>query len=211
MTEVTTISGSAVTQTVTSTPVGMAPNDQGSDPPKLERTGLSAGAIAGVVVGVLLGVAVLALAAFLLWRRRNNGDAEGGGSSGSPKRKGSVLSRAGLLGGGRPQSMSENNYDETHSADAVTRSNSIRNSMMFGSGGVGDGVAPAGPLTSSSETSSEKRHSKPMVYDQRLNPSALFAHHDNGSRVSMQDQQDYSRPLGISNPDFPRSYSFDSR
>jgi len=88
--------------------------------------------------------------------------------------------------------------------------------MMFGAGLEAEGVATAGPLggagdggNGSQEAVSERRASRPFVYDQRLNPSALFANHDNGSRVSMQDQQDYSRPLGVANPD--TRYSFDSR
>lgn len=199
-----------MTQTVTTTPVGMAPNTESSNPPALEQTGLSGGAIAGVVIGTLLGIAVIALAAFLLWRRRKSSDAEGG-SSGSPKRKGSVLSRAGLLGAARPQSMAEVNYDDPYSANPTTRTNSFRHSMMFGAASATEGIAPAGPLGSGSDSGSDKRLSKPLVYDQRLNPTALWVHHDNGSRVSMQDQQDYSRPLGLANPDFARTYSFDSR
>lgn len=86
--------------------------------------------------------------------------------------------------------------------------NSVGHSMMFGAGAT---VEPASPLGGSQENvSGSRRHSKPMVYDQRLNPSALFANPDaNGSRVSMQDQNDYSRPLGVANPDFRAS--FDSR
>ena len=72
------------------------------------------------------------------------------------------------------------------------------------------GVNPSSPLGSSHDGSNSRRHSKPLVYDQRLNPSALFANQEaNGSRVSIQDQQDYSRPLGVTNPDL--RHSFDSR
>lgn len=84
--------------------------------------------------------------------------------------------------------------------------------MMFGARSTtGEDAAPVSPIGSSQDTGSERRTSRPLVYDQRLNPSALFAHHDNSSRVSMQDQQDYSRPLGLANPEFSRTYSFDSR
>jgi hypothetical protein len=82
--------------------------------------------------------------------------------------------------------------------------------MMFGAGATVEGVSPVSPLGSSQDNVSSRRHSKPLVYDQRLNPSALFANADaNGSRVSIQDQNDYSRPLGVTNPDFRAS--FDSR
>lgn len=75
---------------------------------------------------------------------------------------------------------------------------SVRHSMLFGAGGVaGEGVSPVSPLGSlhgSADGPGERRSSRPMVYDQRLNPSTLFANAEaNGSRVSMQDQLDYSR------------------
>lgn len=173
----------------------------------MQRKGLSGGAIAGIVIGSLIGGAALALAAFLLWRRRKDPDAEGGaGTTTRPKRTTSVLSRTGLLG--RPQSMAENAYEEPVYAN--NGPNSVRNSMMFGAGATVEGVSPVSPLGSSQDNISNPRHSRPLVYDQRLNPSALFANAEwNGSRVSMQDQQDYSRPLGVANPDY-RS-SFDSR
>jgi len=98
----------------------------------------------------------------------------------------------------------------------------VRHSMLFGGvagsgigggiGGGGGGVSPVSPLGSThDEHDGSRRYSRPMVYDQRLNPSALFANAEgNGSRVSMQDQRDYSRPLGVANPDHVRG-SFESR
>lgn len=179
-----------------------------SDLGQLQRKGLSGGAIAGIVIGTLIGVGALFLAAFLLRRRRKSTDAEtAAGPDRSPKRNASVLSRTGLLGrGGRPESMAENTYDDPYQNMGA---NSIRNSMLFGVGAAVEGVSPVSPLGSSEDNISTDRHSRPMVYDQRLNPSALFANHDNGSRVSMQDQQDYSRHLGVSNADY--RLSFDSR
>lgn len=171
----------------------------------MRRSGLSGGAIAGIVIGALVGLAALLLAAFLLWRRKKQQDAENAApGSGKPKRTTSVLSKTGLLSRGtaRPTSMAENNhYDEGYS--------SVRHSMLFG--GAGATVEPSSPLGGSqSNGSSTRRHSRPLVYDQRLNPSALFANAEaNGSRVSMQDTQDYSRPLGVTNPDIRAS--FDSR
>ncbi|KAK4540179.1 hypothetical protein LTR36_009677 [Oleoguttula mirabilis] len=208
---VVTISGAVVTQTVTTTPL-VAPN---SDPAsaQLQRKSLSGGAIAGIVVGSLLFAALL-FGALLLWRRRKqDGDAEDPGAGrgpNNPRRTTSVLSRTGLLSRARPVSVTEKDVDDPLYVNTNTGNNSVRHSMMFAAGGAGEGVSPVSPLGNSQETDSQRRLSRPLVYDQRLNPSALFMNPDaNGSRVSMQDQQDYSRPLGIMNPD-PRP-SFESR
>ncbi|KAF2767217.1 WSC-domain-containing protein [Teratosphaeria nubilosa] len=208
--EVVTVSGAVVTQTVTSTP-SLAPDDA-TNSFTAQRKGLSRGATAGAVIGSLLGVAALAFGAFLLWRTRQRGhDRERAGSgplSRSPRRNTSVLSKTGLLSRGRPASMTEREIDEPIYVNTATGNNSIRQSMLFGSSTGTEGVSPVSPLGANQDTEN-RRHSKPMVYDQRLNPSALFANHDNGSRVSMQDNNDYSRPLGVTNPD-PRA-SFESR
>lgn len=204
---VVTVSGAVVTQTVTSTPVGVSGS---GDQLSFQRKNLSGGAVAGVVIGTLLGVAALAIAAFLLYRRRRqNGDAEGASPGGrvrsSPRRNTSVLSKTGLLSRARPVSMAERElYDEPYGNTGMS---SVRHSALFGGSTLADGVSPVSPLGNSQDNVSSRRHSKPMVYDQRLNPSALFAHQDaNGSRVSMQDQQDYSRPLGVVNPDLRTSF-----
>lgn len=170
------------------------------------KDGLGGGAIAGIVIGVLAGVALVLLAAFFLWRRnRNNGDDENNGGKKNMKRNVSVLSKAGLLARTRP-SMGERDHDDHFYVTPATGANSVRHSMLFNGA---DGVNPVSPLDSS-HSGGTRRGSKPMVYDQRLNPSALFANQEaNGSRISMQDQQDYSRPLGVVNPD-PRE-SFESR
>lgn len=202
-----TVSGAVVTETVTSTPV--VASGSGDQLP-FQRKSLSGGVIAGVVIGTLLGVAAVAVAALLLYRRRRqNGDAEGASPGGrgrpSPRRNTSVLSKTGLLSRGRPMSMAEKElYDEPYGNGGIS---SVRHSALFGGSTLAEGVSPVSPLGSSQENVSSRRHSKPMVHDQRLNPSALFAHQDaNGSRVSMQDQQDYSRPLGVVNPDLRPSF-----
>lgn len=203
----TVISGAVVTQTVTSTPI-VAPGSKPDNAQFQRKSGLGAGAVAGIVIGVLAGLAVIALGAFLLWRRRrNDGDNEKQGSvAGSKKnmqRNVSVLSKSGLLGGRARPSTAERDWDEPY---GMPGSNSNRHSMLFSGA---DGISPVSPLDSS-HSGSTRRPSKPMVYDQRLNPSALFANQEaNGSRISMQDTQDYSRPLGVMNPD-PRA-SFESR
>ena len=181
---------------------------------QVQQHPLSIGAVAGIVVGSLVGLTALLLAAFLLWRRKKNQDSEqtAGATTAPtrrPRRNTSVLSKTGLLSRNRPQSMAETNNDDNLFG---TGTNSVRHSMMFGAGATVEGVSPSSPLGGSQDniTSSSRRHSKPMVYDQRLNPSALFPNPDaNTSRVSIQDQNDYSRPLGVMNPDFRAS--FDSR
>ena len=206
-----TISGAVVTQTVTSAPVVGST----SDPSPPQRKGLSGGAIAGAVIGVLLGIAAILFGAFLLWRRRKQtGDPEGSGAgsgagtgrgpSSAFRRKASLMSKTGLL--------NEKEAEEPLYVNIHTGSNSVRQSMMLVPGaGVGDGVSPVSPLGRYDvEYDGARRHSRPLVYDQRLNPSVLFANaENNGSRVSMMDQQDYSRPLGIANPD--ARASFESR
>lgn len=207
---VVTISGAAVTQTVTSIP------NSDPDSVKLQRKGLSGGAIAGIAIGTLLGVAALLFGAFLLWRRRKqNSDPEGVDADHAPSKFGrtaSVLSKTGLLSRGRPVSVMEKDLDDPLYVNTHTGQNSVRHSMMLAAGGAGDGISPVSPLGGYHDNdSSQRRHSRPLVYDQRLNPSALFMNADaNGSRVSMQDHQDYTRPLnlGVMNPTRP---SFESR
>nr|POF05960.1 hypothetical protein CFP56_53347 [Quercus suber] len=180
----------------------------------MRRVGLSGGAIAGIAIGVLVGVAAIALAGALLWRRQRHRDTENTAGTSAvqnkPKRNISVLSRSGLLAHARPPSMAERE-DEAHYNSTNNGSSSVHHSMIFGGLTAQEGVSPSSVLGSTGDLSdSSRRNSRPLVYDQRLNPSALFANAEaNGSRVSMQDQRDYSRPLGVANPDFRAS--FDSR
>ena len=187
------------------------------DSAPLQRKGLSSGAVAGAVIGALLAVAAILFGAFLLWRRRKQaGDSEdagtgtgaglgaGRGPSKAFRRHASVMSKTGLL--------NEKEVDEALFVNTHTGNNSVRHSMMLVPGaGVGEGVSPVSPLGRYDvDHDGTRRHSRPLVYDQRLNPSVLFRNTDgNGSRVSMMDQQDYSRPLGIANPD--ARASFESR
>ncbi|KAK0934596.1 hypothetical protein LTR29_013797 [Friedmanniomyces endolithicus] len=228
---VVTLSGAIITQTVTSTPF-VAPTSA-ADLQSLQRHHLSPGAIAGITLGTLLALSLLTILAFLLLRRRKQhrdtelaaaGIVPPGGGPTSPRRNISVLSRTGLLSrGGRPTSMAETHtYDDAGGALGIHTGgqNSVRHSMLFGGvagggiGGGGGGVSPVSPLGSThDEHDGSRRYSRPMVYDQRLNPSALFANAEgNGSRVSMQDQRDYSRALGVVNPDVEVGRgSFESR
>jgi cell wall integrity and stress response component len=196
---------------------------------------LSGGAIAGIVIAVLAFFALLGAVIFLLWRHRRNNNTDPNDPHGypemataanpRPRRNVSVLSKVGLLA----RSHHDHNPDddgEPSSAGGAGLPLSARHSALFaGAAGASDyGVSPSSPLGPQSHGSASlyqmdsRRHSKPLVYDQRLNPSALFANADaNGSRISMADNTDYSRPLdlggggrlAVRNPD-PRS-SFESR
>lgn len=172
----TTIAGTVVTQTVTSTPVvASGSNDQ---VPLQRKDGLSGGAIAGIVIGVVVAVALVVIIAFLLWRRKCNDDNEQGGSvAGSKKsmsRNVSVLSKAGLLSRNNTRpSIGEREQDEVHCGHPAGQ-NSVRHSILLAGN---DGVSPVSPLDSS-HSGDSTRHSKPMVYDQRLNPSVLFANQE---------------------------------
>lgn len=228
-TRIVTISGEAVTETVTSTPMVVAPAHEDTETPSASSS-LSGGAIAGIVIAVLAFLALLALVIFLLWRRRRhtaNPDSPHGypematAANPRPRRNVSVLSKVGLLA----RSHHDPTPDDDAEPSSAGPSHSARHSAFFAAGATSgsDGVSPSSPLGPQSQASNSlyqmdsRRHSKPLVYDQRLNPSALFANADaNGSRISMADNTDYSRPLdlgggrlAVRNPD-PRS-SFESR
>ena len=228
-TRIVTISGEAVTETVTSTPMVVAPAHEDTETPS-SSTSLSGGAIAGIVIAVLAFLALLALVIFLLWRRRRHTadpDSPHGypematAANPRPRRNVSVLSKVGLLA----RSHHDPPPDEDAEPPSAVPSHSARHSAFFAAGATSGsgGVSPSSPLGPQSQSSNSlyqmdsRHHSKPLVYDQRLNPSALFAHADaNGSRMSMADNTDYSRPLdlgggrlAVRNPD-PRS-SFESR
>jgi hypothetical protein len=222
----TGISSDRSSEGITASPVGLT-------------GGAIAGIVIGVLAGLALLILLAFFCWRRRRQSGDDGAAAAATASPSSKsrlgRNVSVLSKAGLINRGARPSMSEINSDDHHigsgpSGIFVTPANgthSVRHSMLFAGGAHGEGgVQPESPLDSSdgrsghghtassaaggiATSSSSRRNSRPLVYDQRLNPSALFANHDNGSRISMQDQQDYSRPLGVMNPD-PRA-SFDSR
>lgn len=148
--------------------------------------GSSPGLIAGAVVGSLSGVGALGLFAFWFLRNRRKDGNGGKGSTGlepvgagqMPRRNTSLLSRVGIL-------RSEKSYPGANGAGT----------MHSGSGGFG-GVEDGSSLT----PVSERRSSRPLIFDQRMNPYALMEY-DNGSQVSiatMADDRDYTRPLNVS-------------
>lgn len=126
------------------------------------------------MVGAVAGVG--AIAALILWllffRRRRNDDSEDTEKPRiSPRRNTSTMSRTGLLKSEKPESA----------VPTLTR-NSVH--------GMDNLETPI----------SERRNSRPLFFDSRLNPSALMDH-DNGSHasvISMQDNRDYTRTLGVS-------------
>jgi cell wall integrity and stress response component len=103
------------------------------------------------------------------------------------ERNTSILSKTGLLSSAGTTIDMEKFHD-----DSVAANHRYNNSESTAAASV----SPDG---------SNRRNSRPLVYDQRLNPVALMEHWEhNGSRASigtMQDQRDYSRPLGVTNPD----------
>jgi cell wall integrity and stress response component len=190
-TRVVTVSGGPVTQTVTSTAVVTpgAASLRGT-----EQKGISGGTVAGAVIGAVAGVALLLAGAFFLWRRKQSEAADpesprSGSGSGSARRRmernTSVLSKTGLLSSVGTAADMEKFHDESAAGHKYHGSESTA------------------PIPNSPD--GDRRNSRPLVYDQRLNPAALMEHWErNGSRASigtMQDQRDYSRPLGVTNPD----------
>ncbi|KAH7061193.1 Wsc4-like protein [Macrophomina phaseolina] len=181
---VVTVGGSVVTQTVTSSPsLAGAESGTGSG-----GSSVSGGQIAGAVIGGLAGLALIAAAVvwFLLRIRRRQeqqaGDAEGGSTGGvTPQRNVSTLSRTGLLRSG------EKDYTATLPPINTTRQSSDPS----------DTITPI----------SERRNSRPLFHDQRLNPQP-FLSLDNGSHasiISIEDNRDYTRTLNVRNPDPPEA------
>jgi cell wall integrity and stress response component len=87
-------------------------------------------------------------------------------------------------------------YGNKGGEQGLNRNTSVlsRKILLGGSGGT-NGT----PYAANNAAMQEKRSSKPLVTDQRLNPNA-FMQHDDGSRssfVSMQDNRDYTRTLNV--------------
>ncbi|KAL0263217.1 hypothetical protein SLS55_002195 [Diplodia seriata] len=113
-------------------------------------------------------------------------DTENGSAGVTPQRNVSTLSRTGLLRSG------EKDYTATLPPINTARQSSDPS----------DAMTP----------NSERRNSRPLFYDQRLNPQP-FMNLDNGSHgsiVSIEDNRDYTRTLNVRNPDPPERQSRDS-
>lgn len=187
-----TVNGEVKTTFVTSTPVAYASASTLPEHamPRPTRTGLSNGEVAGITIGVVAGLALLgALLFFLVWRpRRRKRDSENG-----MKRSSSILSRTGLL---------RTPTDAGSSAPALV-AGSGPTLPRLQTNGIPQGDGPQSAATIGSSEMESKRLSRPMFVDDRLNPNALMQH-VNPSRTSigtLQDNQDYSRPLEVRNPD----------
>jgi len=178
--QVVTVGGNIVTQTVTTTPTAPAGAVLGDK----KISGIAPGYIAAAVIASILGVAFICGSLFWCWRRQKGGEDNENATSNSPRdmqRNISVHSKAGLL-------------DNKQFPPIITTRFSHHNMDIA----VGDGPSPVSPM-------SERRASKPLVYDQRLNPNALMSN-DNGSHTSLRtldDHRDYGRMLKVTNPDEP--------
>jgi hypothetical protein len=132
------------------------------------------GAIAGGVIGGALFLAAIIGAVFiLLRRRRRQQDIET--NEFGVQRHTSTMSRSGLI---------RSEKTPQYPPNIVTNVN--RHSRMMDSESPGSG--------------SDRRHSRPFIFDQRLNPSAIMTM-DNVSRssfVSLDDSRDYGRTLNVS-------------
>ena len=168
--------------------------------PQREDRNLSGGAIGGIAAGVIGGVALLAGLIFFLIRRHKKSGNDVERSSGSrfspvrkwiPGRQASVLSRTGLLTSEpAPPPTEKPDLFVNTSHTQMSRRPSVGASVMMGDS------APH----SASTAAADKRNSRLMFFDQRMNPNALMLG-DNGSQTSIgtiQDNRDYTRPLGVS-------------
>lgn len=144
-------------------------------PASAQQKKSNAGAIAGGVVG---GLAVLAAVVggvlFLLWRRRQQRYATEDGVG--VRRNTSTMSKSGLI-----------HTEKVPKIPSMIATNTRRSSRM---------MQDSDPIT---PISVDRRSSRPFVFDQRLNPSAIMSQ-DNGSMtsfVSIDDSRDYGRTLNV--------------
>jgi cell wall integrity and stress response component len=136
--------------------------------------------VGGVVGGVAVIGAIIGGILFYLHRRRRQqleADVDRDGQSGV-QRNVSTMSKAGLL------RMEKNPQYPPPIATSFNR----RTSRHMDA----ESVSPI--------SGSDRRSSRPYIFDQRLNPSAIMAM-DNGSRgsfASLDDSRDYGRELNVS-------------
>jgi hypothetical protein len=172
---VTTINGVVSTKVIIYTPTT-------TPAPSTEKKGTPVGAIAGGVVGGVLGIAaIMGGVLFLLARRRKQQREQGEGSQTGVTRNTSTMSKSGLL-----------RTEKTTQYPPQVATGSHRSSRMNLDI---DSISPI--------SGSDRRNSRPYLFDQRMNPGAIMSM-DNASRgsfVSMDDSRDYGRTLNVRNPD----------
>ncbi|KAK8161707.1 hypothetical protein IWX90DRAFT_278057 [Phyllosticta citrichinensis] len=189
---VVTQGGNVITQTVTSVP-GANSTSAGSRP--ASKNSVSGGQVAGAVVGGLAGVAlIVGIATWILLRRRNAQNAgrdENGDGNHPPQRNVSTLSRTGLL------KSAERDYSTTLPPINTRHSSND----------------PSGTETMTPMSERDRRNSRPVFLDPRLNPYPYHVDNNNShiSIVSIEDNRDYTRTLNVRNPDPPGRDSNDTR
>lgn len=133
-----------------------------------------------IVGGVLGGIALIGLIVgaifFFLWRQRKQQPDDGDQSG--VQRNTSTMSKSGLL-----------RTEQVQQYPPKIATNFNRNSRMMHDG---DSISPV--------SGSDRRSSRPYIFDQRLNPSAImtFDNTSRGSFASMDDSRDYGRTLNVS-------------
>lgn len=183
-----TISGAVQTHYITSQHSGTPVPASGSsaDVQAAKDQGLSNGAVAGITIGVVAALAVAGLFFFFCcWRKRKEDKNDGPGIN----RNTSVLSKVGLLRHGSTK--------PSPPATGIAEVPVSRSAPQLDTDLPGTGIS--GPSSAASQTMLERRDSRPLFRDQRLNPNALMLHSDT-SRTSvgtLQDDKDYSRPLEV--------------
>jgi hypothetical protein len=146
-----------------------------------KSSGMSAGLIAAAVIASVLGVVLIAAILFFFWRRRRRdtenekfGDINDTTSPSHLNRNASTNSKADLL-------------DRAYQSTTTTRVSSHGPDMSSS-----DAISPVTP-------NSDRRQSRMVMYDQRLNPNSLMII-DNGSHTSLNtldDHRDYGRVLKV--------------
>ncbi|KAK5740118.1 hypothetical protein LTR17_004830 [Elasticomyces elasticus] len=170
------------------------------DTQPLQSRKLSVASVAGIVSSILLLLAALTLGVVFVWqRRKQNCDADVD-SAGSGRRPNSAQRIAGALNSsmlfmrGGPMSMVAKTYDgPVHGNNGNT---TAQHTTPRGTTAAGGRPSPLGSSNSTHDNDSNSQYNRSVAYDQRLNFAALLAiAKANGSQASMQDHQDYSRPL----------------
>jgi cell wall integrity and stress response component len=143
---------------------------------------VSTGAIVGGILGGLAGLlAIVGGVFFLLWRRRRQQQDDDGQTG--IQRNVSTMSKSGLLRFGQA-----NSQVTQHPSKISTAFN--RHSRIPHEEEISPMSAP------------DRRNSRPYLFDQRLNPSAIMNLDNNsrGSFVSLDDSHDYGRTLNVCVP-----------